>query len=158
MQRAAALVAVSLLLLSLPAAAQIVEPGITWSGTSGGIAGIFGFQCTPIEVAVTPGETVSLGIWGDYQAPYVIFASWSTGSCGRFPGIANMLVLDEPISLVGTGFLNNMTTWTNGPTGFEDITSQVSPSLPSGTSLTIQVVTLGSGIPAFTTGLTSTAL
>ena len=156
--RTAAAAAVLLCVLAVPAMGQLTGPGITWSGSAGNFAGTFGFECEPLQVDVTPGETVTLTVWGDQNAPFAVFASFGSQACVTVPGVANALLLANPVSLTEDGILAQRTNCGACPSGFEDMVVPVSSSLPVGTSITVQAVTFAGGIAAFSSAVTATVI
>lgn len=153
-----AVAAVVLLAVLAPPSHGQLGPGITWSGTSGTFTGSFGFQCEPLQVAVNPGETVTLGVWGDYLSPFVVMASFGATSCRHVPGVHHGFLLGHPATITAVGQLDQFNSCGGPcPTGVGAVTVPVAPTLPPGTAITVQVVTLMDGVPAFTCAITATA-
>ena len=92
-------VRVTLLLVCAPSAAsaQLSGPGLQWQGSSGSSAGSFLPGCVTHPVSAIIGETVTLQVWGDFQAPFALFASLHESACMTFPGIDGGLLLGLPV-------------------------------------------------------------
>lgn len=138
------------------ASAQFVGPGISWSGSSG--AGVRSFvpDCSNLAVVATPGETVTLTVWGDVQAPYALFAAMSGTQCLPIPGLGNALVLDLPVFTVAFGVLSQTTPCLACPPGLQPMTFPLPPGLPRGTSISFQAVSFGNRGVSFTSAITGT--
>lgn len=147
--------ATSLLLLG-PATAQFFGPGLSWAGTSGNGTRSFVPTCQNLRVTAVPGETVTLTIWGDPQAPFALFAATSGSQCLVFPGINNGLVLDFPVETVLFGVLTQQSPCLACPPGMEALQIPIPNGLPPGTALSVQAASIGNRALAFTTAITAT--
>lgn len=143
-------------LLLGPATAQFFGPGLSWAGTSGSGTRSFVPTCQNLRVAAVPGETVTLTVWGDPQAPFALFAATSGSQCLVFPGIQNGLVLDFPVATVQFGTLTQPSPCLACPPGMEPLTIRVPGGLPPGTTLSVQAASIGNRALAFTTAITAT--
>src|SRR5262245_52325767 len=97
-----------LLLLAPAAAAQLSGPALLWQDSAGGSAGSFIPGCVSHPVGVPAGATVTAQVWGDFQAPFGLFASLDQAACVPFPGIGGGLLLTPPIFPVATGVLTQL--------------------------------------------------
>lgn len=124
-------------------------------------AGYFcwGFSCTPATLNVAVGEIVTLRISGEWQANYLIGLASSATSCIPYPGIANSLVIDQPVLLLATGTLWNLSPILACPNAYDTLTAAVPAGIPSGTTLALQGLTSGAGnVLAFTGAIVLTVL
>jgi hypothetical protein len=125
-----------------------------WASTSNtNIAGhvCHGFSCTPANLNITAGDVVTVGIRGEWQAPYLLATAASATSCVAVPGILNSLVLDLPATIVLSGTLANPSPILSCPDGYTTITATLPPGFPIGTTIPIQALTYGPGtLLAFT--------
>jgi hypothetical protein len=143
------------LLLAAAAPAQFAGPGLSWATSSGTGTRSFVPTCTSLPVAMVPGDVVTLSVWGDYGAPFGLFASLGASQCLPIPGIGNGLVLDFPVVTITFGTLTLVTPCLSCPPAFADLPLVV-PALPPGTSVSFQAATSGNGNLAFTTAITAT--
>ncbi len=146
--RSSGFILVALLVTSVAAAQfPIGAVGFSWSGTTTPSAGNFcwGFSCAPDSVTVAVGETVTIRVRGDYQQPYAIGFSTSATRCITIPGVLHNLILDDPITVVWTGFLVVGSPILACPSGTDAVTVVIPPFFPSGTTFALQAVagTLG---------------
>lgn len=92
--------------LSCVLAAQVPDVGLTMDG--GMLTVIYGQSCGPVTCtpfvggAVAGGETRNLVHTGSPNTPFVI-AIGLPGTCQRFPGIDNALLLGSPITTIAVG-------------------------------------------------------
>jgi len=142
--------------LAGPALAQAAGPGLSWLGTAGGSTGSFFPTCTNLNVAMLPGDAVTVRIWGDFNSPFVLGVAASATQCLPIPGIGNGLVLDLPISTVAIGLLTQTSPCLSCPPGFEPLTFTVPLFLPPGTAVSCQAASFGANNPAFTVAITAT--
>jgi hypothetical protein len=149
--------AVASLLFAFAAPAQNVGPGLIWSGSFGTVAGSFRPSCTPDSMALFAGETVTLTVWGDFRAPFGLFAAPSSTPCVMFPGVGGGLVLGAPVVPVSAGVLSQISPCLACPEAFADVTFTVPPGLPSGVTIAFQALTFGGTKPAFTVGIVATS-
>ena len=148
--------AASLCLFAATAAAQFAGPGLSWSGSSSNFARSFVPSCQNLPVAMVPGETVTLTVWGDAMSPFGLFAAASGSQCLTFPGLGAGLVLDFPVATVLFGVLTQVSPCLSCPPGYQDLQFVLPPGLPAGTSLAVQGAALGTGNPSFTVAITGT--
>lgn len=142
--------------LTTPAFAQISGPGLTWAGTIGPYAGSFLPNCTAVNVAMVPGDNVTVRIWGDLNSPFVLGVAATATQCVAIPGFGNGLVLDLPAFPVVGGILSQTTPCLACPPGLQPLTFPVPLTLPLGASISLQAVGFGYGQPAFTIAITAT--
>jgi|RhiMethySRZTD1v2_1073278.scaffolds.fasta_scaffold01888_13 hypothetical protein len=142
--------------LAGPALAQAAGPGLSWLGTAGGSTGSFFPTCTNLNVAMLPGDAVTVRIWGDFNSPFVLGVAASATQCLPIPGIGNGLVLDLPASIVFGGLLTNMSPCLSCPPAFGFLTFTVPPTLPVGASVSVQAIGVGNGQLSFTVAITAT--
>ena len=142
-------------LLTAAAAAQLPGPGLTWSGTTAN-AGSYLPSCTTLPVNVTSGENVTLKVWGDMNAPFLLFGAGPATQCLPYPGVGNGLVLDFPIALLASGLLTHVTPCLSCPPGFEPLPFTVPLGLPPGLSASFQAVSFGNSVLSFTVAITAT--
>ena len=142
--------------LASAATAQFVGPGLSWSGTSGNGARSFLPSCANLPVTAVLGETVTLTVWGDWMAPFALFAAGSGSQCLPIPGLGNALVLDPPLLTVTFGVLTQLTPCLSCPPGLQSLQFTIPPGIPPGTSVAFQAASLGGGNPAFTVAITGT--
>ncbi|MBK8979420.1 MAG: hypothetical protein IPM29_26270 [Planctomycetes bacterium] len=152
---AAITLAATLALLST-ATAQFAGPGLSWLGTSG--TGVRGFvpSCTGLAVAAVRGEGITVTVWGDVQAPFVLLLAPSATQCIPLPGLGNALMLDFPIATFAVGVLTRTTPCLSCPPGYEDTRFAIPPTLPPGFTASFQAVSSGAGRPSFTVAITAT--
>lgn len=141
--------------LTATATAQSTGPGLAWEGTATS-AGSFWPSCTNLPVVAQLGENVTLRIWGDPNAPFVLGASLSTLPCLPIPGIGNGLMLGAPISIVATGTLTQLTPCLSCPPAFEPFAFTIPTFFPVGTMLSCQALSFGNNSPALTVAITAT--
>lgn len=147
------LVTLLLLLLSPATLAQLSGPGLFWHDSSGGTAGSFVPDCVVHPIGAFPGETVIVQVWGDFQAPFGLFASLNQSACVKIPGVGGGLLLDSPFFLVATGVLAELTPCLSCPQAFAELVVQVPPTAPVGTTFLLQALSLGWSEPAFTVAI-----
>ena len=132
--------------LTAPAHAQVL-PGVFGYQVTGqnGTAGEFcwQFDCTPRQLTVASGETLSLRINAPYQNFFAIGASFSATSCTSIPGIENRLVLDPPILTLALGVVGQSSPILACWGGMENVPL----GLPSGLQFTTQAVAV---VPSLT--------
>lgn len=147
-------VLVTLLLVSAASAAsaQLSGPGLQWQGSSGTSAGSFLPGCVTHPVSAVVGETVTLQVWGDFQAPFVLFASLNESTCLTFPGIAGGLLLGFPIFQVSSGVLTQISPCLSCPAAFAELVAQIPPTAV-GAKFSLQAASLGFGQPGFTVAI-----
>lgn len=138
-------------------AAQFAGPGLSWAGSLGHFARSFVPSCQNLPVGMTPGEAVTLTVWGDLQSPFALFAAGGGSQCVPFPPLGGGLVLDFPVVTVTFGVLSQTTPCLSCPPGLEPLQFVVPNGLPPGTSLAVQAAALGNGNPAFTAAITATS-
>jgi len=148
----AALVAVSSL-----GAAQLVGPGLTWKGSSGTFAGGYFPGCSPDQVSFGGGETVEVTVWGDDLAPFWLAAAPSTSGCLPVPGIGGGFALSTPFVVLSTGVLSRTSPCLACPPGSESFLLRVPGGLPPGFTLSLQALTFGANVPAFTVPITASS-
>jgi hypothetical protein len=141
-------------LVAAPMSAQAAGPGLSWYGTIGGSAGSFWPSCTNLNVAMLPGDSVTVRIWGDPGSPFLLATAASATQCIAIPGLGNGLVLDLPAFPVFGGLLTQMSPCLSCPPGFENLTLVV-PPLPPGTTVSVQALGFGNGLPSFTVAITA---
>lgn len=142
--------------LTVSAVAQMPGPGIQWEGSVGGTAGTFQPTCVSLPVVAVQGETVTLRIWGDPMAPYLLGVAFSTTPCQPLPGIGNGLLLGAPVFVLASGTLTQVTPCLACPPGFEPLVFTMPAFVPVGTVLTCQALTLGNNNPSLTAAITAT--
>ncbi len=152
----AALVAFALPLFASTAFAQFPGPGLLWQGDSGSSGGSFLPECVSDPVGTFPGETVTIQVWGDAQAPYLLFASLNEGPCISIAGVGGGLLLSPPVFPLSTGILTDVSPCLSCPEAVENVVAQVPPTTPVGTAFTLQALAFGGGQPAFTVGIRAT--
>jgi hypothetical protein len=143
------------LLLSSAASAQLVGPGLSWEGTSGSTAGSVIPSCDNFPVNAVVGETVTLTIWGDDNAPFVLLAAATGTQCLPIPNIGNGLILDPPFFPVAAGILPLQEQCRACPKGKLPLEFVV-PPVPTGVSAAFQALGLGGGALSFTAAITFT--
>lgn len=136
--------------------AQAPGPGLSWTGTSGSSVRSFIPSCSNLPVAVVRGETVSVRVWGDQRAAFVLLAAGSATQCLPFPGFGNALVLDQPLIALAAGTLTQISPCLSCPPGYEELAFPVPLTLPSRAALSLQAVSYGVGRLAFTVAITGT--
>jgi hypothetical protein len=136
--------------------AQFAGPGLSWSGSSGNGARSFVPNCTNLPVTAVPGETVTLAVWGDVQAPFALFAAASATQCTPIPGLGNALMLDAPVLTVTFGVLTQVTPCLACPPGLQNLTFTIPLGVPAGMAVAFQGASLGNGSAAFTAAITGT--
>lgn len=136
--------------------AQLFGPGLTWSSDSGSSAGSFVFDCTPRDVAVAAGDTVTITAWGDVGSPFALLFAPSASSCLPLTGIEGALVLDFPVLLAGVGVLNDVTPCLSCPQGIAELSLTLGGGFPPGASFSIQDLGFGAGDLAFSVAITAT--
>jgi len=146
----------SLCLLTAAATAQAAGPGLGWAGSSGTFARSFFPSCTNMPVQAVPGETVTVSVWGDFHAPFALFAASSGSQCLPIPGVGNALILDMPIFTVTFGTLNLVTPCLSCPPAFENVQFTVPPQVPPGASISFQGATFAVNNLSFTVAITGT--
>jgi hypothetical protein len=138
-----------------PAAAdaQIVDPGLSWAGSSGTWAGSAcgGFTCTPHQVSVSVSEIVTVTVRGTYLGSWAIGLSASATQCLPVPGVQHALVLDFPITIAASGLMIEGDPILSCPGGRATLTFAF-PFLPPGTTFAIQAV---ADLPNLTPSLTA---
>src|SRR5262245_54235548 len=139
-----------------PALAQAAGPGLSCIGTVGGATGSYFPTCTNLNVAMLPGDSVTVRTWGDFSSPFVLGIAASATQCLPIPGIGNGLVLDLPASVVFGGLLTNWSPCLSCPPAFEPLTFPVPLGLPVGTSVSVQAIGVGNGQLSFTVAITAT--
>ena len=154
--RACVLAALLLLILSPAARAQFSRPGLLWQDSSGGSAGSFVPGCVSHPVSAPPGATVTVQVWGDFQAPFGLFASLSQGPCLPIPGFGGGLLLSPPIFPVASGVLTQLSPCLSCPQAFAELFAQIPPTAPAGTQFSLQAVSIGFGAPALTAAIEAT--
>jgi hypothetical protein len=133
------------------AAAQAQYPqgavGFNISTNQGQSAGSFcwWFSCTPATISVSAGQVVTLLIRGEWQAPFLLGSSTTATSCVAVPGILHNLVIDQPIAIMASGSLANVSPILACPSGHTTLTATVPPGIPPGTTLALQALTNGAG-------------
>src|SRR5262245_30565197 len=148
--------ALALCLCTCPVFAQLAGPALSWSGSSGGFASGFLPYCADLPVAAVPGETVTVTVWGDRNAAFVLLAAAGGTQCLLIPGIFNQLVLDFPVVSVAAGTLAGTSPCRTCPPGVQALTFPVPFGLPPGTALALQGLSYGAGILTFTIAITGT--
>ena len=103
------------------------------------------FNCTPAPITVVAGEVVTLRISGEHQAQFLLGSSTTATSCLAVPGILHNVVIDQPVSVMAGGALNNISPVLACPSGYTLLTGTVPPGIPPGTTLAIQALTYGAG-------------
>jgi hypothetical protein len=142
------------------AEAQLNDPGLFWSGSSGMTAGSLcgNFTCTPHQVSVSVNEVVTLTTRGGFGHLYEVGLSASASQCLAIPGVQHSLVLDFPITIALAGVLSEGDPILLCPGGRSTFVFTM-PFLPPGTMFSIQAITeLASSTPAFTSAITVTVL
>jgi hypothetical protein len=129
------------ILLSNFAAAQGVDPGLHWSGSSGTSAGAIcgGFTCTPVAIPVSVNEVVTISVRGTFGTAWAIGLSSAAGQCTPIPGIQGALILSPPITIALSGVFTQGDPALSCPGGLETITFTF-PALPPWTPIAIQAV------------------
>lgn len=143
--RAALSTVLSVVCLASVGEAQAFGPGLVWEGSSGTFAGGFFPGCTPDKVTFMPSEIVTITVSGDIQAPFWLATAPSATSCVSLPGINGGLALDAPISIVATGLLTEISPCLSCPPGFRSFTVVIPGSVPPGTTISLQALSLGGG-------------
>jgi len=144
-----AAVALSSFVLAQAAPCQLVGPGLQWVGTAGTAAGSHVPSCTPQTVMLIPLDTVTVSVYGDPTAPFVLFGSTGLTPCVMFPGVGGGLLLGLPLATLSVGVLNMASPCLSCPPAFASLTFTV-PRIPHGIAFGLQALTFGGGSPAFT--------
>lgn len=142
--------------LTLTAAAQSTGPGLSFEGSFGGFAGSFHPSCAVLPLISFQGETVTLRVWGDPNAPFAIGAAFSTIPCTPIPGIGNGLLLGQGAAILGGGTLTQLTPCLSCPPGYEAFAFTMPTFFPVGTAVSFQALTFGNNSPALTVAITAT--
>lgn len=119
---------------------------LRWNGTNSAGPFCWGFSCTPQTAVLVPGESGSLFVRAEFQQNYLLGISLSATRCLAVPGIANQLVLDDPILIFWSGTCATGSPILSCPGGTDSIPVTVPVSWPSGLTFSIQGVT---GVPSF---------
>ncbi|HEX6810089.1 MAG TPA: hypothetical protein VF384_00575 [Planctomycetota bacterium] len=131
------------ILLAASAHAQIVMDrfGFLVTGQTG-TAGEFcwTFDCTPRQLAVVSGETLTMRINGPHQTLFAIGASLGASNCIPIPGFTNALILDVPIIVLSFGLISQQSPILACWGGTETVQFQVPPGLPTGVSFATQAI------------------
>jgi hypothetical protein len=146
----------TLALLCAPITAQVAGPGLTWAGSSSGNTGSHVPACTNLPIGAVRGESVSLGVWGDRQAPFALFVAPMAPLCLPIPGIGNALMLGPtPLVLVAAGTFSQQSPCRACPPGLQSLLFQVPLAAPLGATLSFQAIGVGGQQPAFTVAISA---
>lgn len=152
--RRASLAALALGLLSSSASAQFAGPGLRAFSSSGPSAGSFAPGCTSGKLPLVSGEVITVDIWGDLGAPYLLLISGTTMPCQSFPGIGAGFLLAPPVIPLLAGTLTQTSPCLSCPSAFDELAVGIPAGIPQGTLVTMQALSYGAGHPSFTVGIT----
>jgi hypothetical protein len=141
---------------TLPAVAQSTGPGLVWQGASGANTGSFHPSCTVFPVVASQGESITLRIWGDPNAPFAVGAAFSTIPCTPIPGLGNGLLLGQGLAIIVGGTLTQVTPCLSCPPGYEEYLFTMPTFFPVGTAVSFQALTLGNNSLGLTVAITAT--
>jgi hypothetical protein len=142
----------TLALTSLPAQTAN-DVGLTMSG--GILTVIYGHQCGTVSCTPMTGGTVAANdtrtvtVYGNNGTPYILGIGLP-GVCFPFPGIANMLLLNGPLTLA-VGVTTNGPSTSTCRVGPGRFTLNIPPNAPTGWSFRLQALAT-----SFTAGLAFT--
>jgi hypothetical protein len=108
------------------------------NGTAGEFCWVF--DCTPRQLAVAAGETLTLRVNAPFQTFFAIGASLTATNCAPLPGFVNALILDLPVVVLAAGPVSQSTPILACWGGYEQVPFAVPPGLPLGFSFTTQAV------------------
>lgn len=114
--------------------------GLNWTGTFPTNIACWDASCIPIATNIVRGETGSLTIRGDLNQTYWIGFSFGANRCLGIPSAYNMLVLDDPITIVFSGTLTNPSPILACPPATASIPLTIPPSWPLGASFSLQAL------------------
>ena len=141
-----------LCVLSGASFAQIAGPGLTAETGAGANVGSFVFDCEPLPVTVSAGETITFDVWGSLNSPFVLLRADSANQCLSLAGFSGALILDPPFTLVTAGVLSEVSPCLSCPNAFSSYTVTVPPGFPPMT-VELQAVAQGGGTFGFTSAL-----
>ena len=148
------------LLFGLAAAlpAQLVGPGLTWTGSGEATAGSFVPACTNQRTSAYRGGYATVRVWGDRQSPFALFIAASGTQCLPIPGIGNGLVLDLPLHTVAAGVLTQISPCLSCPPGMQAFNLSIPMTMPLNASISFQAVGYGGNQAALTVAITATVV
>jgi hypothetical protein len=139
-------------LLAGPVASQAAGPGLSWTAQAGEVRSFFP-SCSNLTAVANRGETVSLKVWGDQRALFVLLAAATAPHCLPIPGIGNGLMLDQSFVVVALGGLDQISPCLSCPPGFADLRFTLPPVRAM---VAFQAVAYGGNRVAFTVTITAT--
>ncbi|HZN39558.1 MAG TPA: hypothetical protein VFD82_12190 [Planctomycetota bacterium] len=131
------------LLFATPAFGQVVMGRFGFVATGQlGTAGEFCwvFDCTPRQLSVVAGETLTLRINAPYQAFYAIGWAPDAPNCVPIPGFNNSLILGLPIGVLTAGFVSQQSPILACWGGTEQVLLPLPNGVPSGASVALQAI------------------
>ena len=138
--------------------AQIVGPGLTWTGSGESTAGSHVPSCTNQRAAAYRGGYATVRVWGDLQSPFALFIAASATQCLPIPGIGNGLVLDLPVHTVAAGVLTRISPCMSCPPGMEALNLTIPLAIPLNAAVSFQAVAYGGNRPSLTVAITATVV
>lgn len=149
-------------LLALTSVAQsegistLTEAGLVWTSDLGANVGsdVGGLGCVLQNVSVSQTETVTLSVYGDLGAFYILAIAPTATQCAQVPGVSGYLLIDQPAALLAFGSLGEPTMGPN--TGRASLTGV--STLPPGTSFALQAFTFAQAVGSLSPTLFVTAI
>ncbi|MAG56976.1 MAG: hypothetical protein CMJ83_11835 [Planctomycetes bacterium] len=150
------LFALTLVVSVTPAQLQPVGvAGFWWNGTTTPTAGsTYSFTCAPIPVSVQVGEPVVLRVVGEFTYPYLLGMAPSATRCLSLPGVFNSVLLDDPVTIITSGSLDQTSPLLVWPSGFTELNVILPPSVPTGATFSLQAAAWSGGQGLFQPVLT----
>jgi hypothetical protein len=131
------------LLFATPAFGQVVMGKFGFQATGQlGTAGEFCwvFDCTPRQLPVVAGETLTLRINAPYQTLYAIGWAGDAPNCVPIPGFNNSLILGVPISMLSFGLVSQQSPILACWGGTHQVPLPIPSGVPSGASIAMQAL------------------
>jgi hypothetical protein len=131
------------LLFATPAFGQVVLNRFGFQATGQlGTAGefCFVFDCTPRQLTVVAGETLTLRVNAPYQTLYAIGWAADAPNCIPIPGFNNSLVLGVPIVVLTFGLVGQQSPILACWGGYQQVPLPIPIGAPSGASIAMQAL------------------
>lgn len=131
------------LLFAAPAFGQVVMGRFGFQTTGQlGTAGEFCwvFDCTPRQLGVVAGETLTLRVNAPHQTLYAIGWAPTATSCVPIPGFNNSLILDLPIFILSFGLVSQQSPILACWGGTEQVSLPLPNGVPQGASIAMQAI------------------
>jgi hypothetical protein len=131
------------LLFTAPAFGQVVMDRFGFQTTGQlGTAGEFCwvFDCTPRQLGVVAGETLTLRVNAPWQTFYLIGAAPTATNCVPIPGFNNSLILGLPIVVLSFGLVSQQSPILACWGGIEQVPLPLPIGVPQGASIAMQAI------------------